>query len=230
MSIVFLVLCIVSLLGWTLHTRRLRTQLDAAIADRDALSAELDQAYLAGAALADHDQRSSRRAGRQFMRSFKRRRAIVRIARAHRKLRAELRSLGSVPASTWDRTDAEALIVTITDDIADTSPDPHTPAEYRAGWDAALREYGEPAVATLRSATTEIDRLQRGLSGANLHGESLIREREAALLKVDRLRERVNELSEERATAYRAHLGGCTACRQALPEDVAIMAQLGDQR
>jgi hypothetical protein len=67
------------------RTRRLVRQLEASVAelevDRDRISAELDAAHLTGAALSDRYWRAERRAGRQLVRSLKRRAAIVRIAR-----------------------------------------------------------------------------------------------------------------------------------------------------
>lgn len=88
MTVLLLILLAASLLGWELHARMLRAALDRA-------STKLDKAYRASASLqvelrtvtADRDAIAARAAeleraeSRTFVRSFRRRRALVRIAR-----------------------------------------------------------------------------------------------------------------------------------------------------
>lgn len=90
MTIALLALLVAALVGWTLHAGMLRNALDRAWDDQDRISAELDAAHVAGAALVDRYWRAERRAGRQFVRSFKRRSALVRVARYCRATRDDL--------------------------------------------------------------------------------------------------------------------------------------------
>lgn len=75
---------------WLATTVRIARRLRA---DRDALSAELAAAHVAGAAAAERGWQAERRAAQQMWRSVKRRRALHRVADHARDLRAEVTSL-----------------------------------------------------------------------------------------------------------------------------------------
>lgn len=119
-----------------LRARRLATDLQR-------VSADLDQAHLAGVALVDHYWYAEHRAGRQLVRNLKRRAAIIRIARRHRLLRAEVVNLTA-------RRDALLRLVA---NISQSTPLP----DELQGWEgqraALLAEVG-----TLRSRVAELER------------------------------------------------------------------------
>lgn len=155
MTVIALALAITALLGWTLHARHLRDRIRQLETDRDRFSAELDAAHLLGAALADRYWRAERRAGRQFVRSFKRRAALVRIARYCRQLRDDLDVADIVgaelAAGMHDQAARyDAAIEALTRRIAELMPGRETSASISA-WQNE----------TFGPATTTLERLKR---------------------------------------------------------------------
>ena len=216
-----------------LRTRRLIRQLRGRVstleadlrhaeAERDGISAELDEAYLSGAALADRYWHAERRTGRQLVRNVKRRAAIVRIARYCRET-----------ADTWDiavdyvsgvmdqlreQIDArDRAIDALTRRVAELMRGPAC-TNLDAFFDAEL--YPDEADA-FRVHLATCERCQRVLHG---------RMQEQVAAGRSRCDDRIpfidGELNAERAEAFRAHLRGCEACRQELTGDAGLAARL----
>lgn len=185
----------------------LEADLAHAEADRNHISAELDEVYRVAAGMA-----------------------------------IELRR----PATAWDRAEAESLIEDIEADLADPSSDTGAKPTWRAGWDAALHTYGEPAIEVLRGAMAEIDRLavevravtadreaiatraaelertapretsasiatwQNETFGPDGHGQHI----EAPCTRLDEFHDR--ELTDAASASFRDHLAGCERCQDVL--------------
>lgn len=175
-----------------LRARRLR-------ADRDRISAELDAAYQAAAALAVErreligDVACLRRVLHEVREVLVTAEpggmwSLHSTADLARKLIAERNRRAS-----WDRIDAELLITTIESDLADTTLDLCTPREYQAGWDAALREYGTPMVEMLRSAVAELDSLETELDAVTTDRDAIAGRAAELERSIDAMTRRVAE-------------------------------------
>lgn len=114
-----------------------------------------------------------------------------------------------------DRKECDHLIGAVAADLADTAPDPTLPTEWCGGWDAAVREHGEPLAEQLRLALAEIDALTADHAEAVTTCEAMRTEIE--ILRCGDLGDYFDsELSPARRAAFAQHLATCERCASEL--------------
>ncbi len=184
------------------EVERLQADLKHAEADRDHFYEKCGEAYLAYAAL-----------GADLH-------ALEEASAAHVSAMAEelAASADGSTSSTLDRAEAEHLIAAVATDRGEPG-DVAAPEEWCDGWDAALREYGEPLAAELRSAIAKIVTLDDEIAAwRRWRKEALwpVREaRDAARWSADVLRRTLKAALEQR-DGLRTELRAVTSDRDAL--------------
>lgn len=212
--------------------------------DRDRVSAELDEVYLAGAAAAERGWQSERRAGRQLWRSLARRKAMRRVVKYTRALRSEITSLtvqrdrlerlASVKrGSEAERRIADACAQVAADGARELEchaarADQRVRAAFLAGvaWSDGWLDPPSDEVDKAADAIVSVTRAQDGAT----HGMAqAIADRDAHADRARQLAKRVTELEgdlEDAAALQVATDSDLVACRERMREAGARIDEL----